>query len=73
MAPKATRRIRSTNTDSKGKFVVKLTVTDDGELTGVAEETIEVVNLPPEVAMVKPGSWSSLDRQTNNRVGGCRP
>ncbi len=39
---------------SKGKFVVKLTVTDDGELTGVAEETIEVVNLPPEVAMVKP-------------------
>ena len=38
----------------KGVFTVKLTVTDDGDIADTAEETIEIVNLPPEVEIVRP-------------------
>ena len=44
----------------KGVFTVKLTVTDDGDLADTAEETIEVVNLPPEVEIVKPTAGQVL-------------
>ncbi|MGI6540477.1 MAG: PKD domain-containing protein [Bacillota bacterium] len=39
---------------SKGKYTVTLTVTDNGGLLGTAEGEITVVNLPPEVTIVKP-------------------
>jgi PKD repeat protein len=39
---------------AKGKFTVKLTVTDDGELCDSVEHEITVKNLPPEVRLLKP-------------------
>lgn len=39
---------------AKGKFTVKLTVTDDGDLSDSAEHEIAVKNLPPEVRLLKP-------------------
>ncbi|NLJ61520.1 MAG: PKD domain-containing protein [Firmicutes bacterium] len=39
---------------TKGEFQVRLTVTDDGGLLDTAEDTILIVNLPPEVEIIKP-------------------
>jgi PKD repeat protein len=39
---------------AKGKFTVKLTVTDDGDLSDSVEHEITVRNLPPEVRLLKP-------------------
>ncbi len=44
----------------KGVFTVKLTVTDDGDLAGTAEETIEIINLPPEVEIITPTAGQVL-------------
>ncbi|HOY83446.1 MAG TPA: PKD domain-containing protein, partial [Rhodoglobus sp.] len=40
--------------NAKGKFTVKLTVTDDGDLSDSVEHEITVKNLPPEVRLLKP-------------------
>ncbi len=39
---------------AKGKFTVKLTVTDDGDLSDSVEHEITITNLPPEVRVLKP-------------------
>ncbi len=44
----------------KGVFTVKLTVTDDGDIADTAEETIEIVNIPPEVEIVRPTAGQVL-------------
>ena len=41
---------------AKGKFTVKLTVTDDGDLSDSVEHEITIKNLPPEVRVLKPTS-----------------
>jgi len=40
--------------NAKGKFTVKLTVTDDGGLASTCEKQIQVVNVAPEVTILKP-------------------
>ena len=39
---------------AKGKFTVKLTVTDNGDLSDSVEHEITIKNLPPEVRLLKP-------------------
>ena len=39
---------------AKGKFTVKLTVTDAGDLSDSVEHEITITNLPPEVRVLKP-------------------
>ena len=43
-----------------GEFEVTLTVTDDGELTAKIAKTIEIMNLPPEVEIIKPQAGDVL-------------
>ena len=44
----------------KGEFAVVLTVTDNGGLAATAEGTIEIVNLPPRVEIIRPRAGQAL-------------
>jgi PKD repeat protein len=44
----------------KGQFTVLLTVTDNGGLAATAEGTIEIVNLPPRVEIMRPRAGQAL-------------
>jgi PKD repeat protein len=47
---------------AKGTFTVKLTVNDDGGLTGVCEKQIQVVNVVPTVKVLRPEAGETWAR-----------
>jgi len=47
---------------AKGAFTVKLTVNDDGGLTGVCEKQIQVVNVAPTVKILRPEAGETWTR-----------
>lgn len=47
---------------AKRKFTVNLTVTDNGELTGVCEKQVQVVNVAPTVRILRPEAGETWTR-----------